>query len=248
MEELVIIEWSFSPEDYIEHKNKGGNIDIEISKGKVKVTLPFSEYNADKNIREKLHNRVKAFFDAMMISKREPYTLSKPSTMERLSPDGNKHYTTFLETGHFVLTGGEFYSVHKDAAGNIIRDTKAEKKQAQLELSKLSAKHADDLTVSKLLQAYTASISDPANEFVHLYEIKDSLKTRFGKKSNVRKILGISDGDWTLIGKLSNDASIRQGRHRGNRQGDLRDATNDELAIARQTAKNMILAYLRYID
>jgi hypothetical protein len=115
-------------------------------------------------------------------------------------------------------------------------------------LSKLSAKHADDLTVSKLLQAYTASISDPANEFVHLYEIKDSLKTRFGKKSNVRKILGISDGDWTLIGKLSNDASIRQGRHRGNRQGDLRDATNDELAIARQTAKNMILAYLRYID
>jgi hypothetical protein len=85
---------------------KEGNIDFDISGGKVRVSLPFSEYNADKNIREKLHNHIKAFFDAMMISKREPYTLSKPSTMERLSPDGKKHYTTFLETGHFVLTGG----------------------------------------------------------------------------------------------------------------------------------------------
>ncbi len=248
MEELVIIEWSFSPEDYIEHKNKEGNIDFDISGGKVKVSLPFSVYNADKNIREKLHNRVKAFFDGMMISKREPYTLSKPNTMERLSPDGKKHYTIFLETGHFVLTGGEFHSVHKDAAGNIIRDTKAEKKQAELQFAELSAKHADDLTVGKLLQAYRASISDPANELVHLYEIKESLKIRFSNESHAKKELGITDDDWKPIGKFPNDASIRQGRHRGKRQGDLRDATEDELATVRQTAKDMILAYLKYID
>jgi hypothetical protein len=99
-----------------------------------------------------------------------------------------------------------------------------------------------------LLQAYTSSINDPANELVHLYEIKESLITRFGKESNVKKILGITDDDWKPIGKLPNDASIRQGRHRGKRQGDLRDATEDELAIVRQTAKDMILAYLRYID
>ncbi len=82
VEELVIIEWSFSPEDYIEHKYKEGNIDFDISSGRAKVTLPFSEYNADKNIRKKLHNRVKTFFDVMMIFKRLPYTLSKYPIME----------------------------------------------------------------------------------------------------------------------------------------------------------------------
>jgi len=247
VEELVIIEWLFSPEDYIEHKYKVGNIDFDISNGKVKATLPFSDYNADKNIREKLHNRVKAFFDAMMISKRKPYTLSKYPIMEGLNPDGKKHYTVIVEEESFPIRE-EIYFVINDAVGNVIRDTKAEEKQASLELAELSARHAADLTVSKLLQAYTTSISDPANEFVHLYEIKDSLKTRFGNESNVKKILGISDNDWKPIGKFPNDPSIRQGRHRGNRQGKLRDATNDELAIARQTAKNMILAYLRYID
>ncbi len=82
MEELVIIEWLFSPEDYIEHKYKVGNIDFDISNGKVKVILPFSEYKADKNILEKLHNQIKAFFDGMMISKRKRYTLSKFNTIE----------------------------------------------------------------------------------------------------------------------------------------------------------------------
>ncbi len=120
MEELVIIEWLFSPEDYIEHKYKVGNIDFDISNGKVKVTLPFSEYKANKNILEKLHNQIKAFFDGMMISKRKPYSLSKFNTMEELSADGKKHYTLFVEQGELVLIGGQIHFVVKDAAGNVI--------------------------------------------------------------------------------------------------------------------------------
>ena len=168
--------------------------------------------------------------------------------MEKIRPDGKNNYTLFVESIPFELSFGDVHFLVKDAAGNSIKDTKAKKQQSTLEFAELSAKHGNDFTVSKLLQAYTASIKDPANEFVHLYEIKDALRTRFGKESIAKTKLGISDDDWKPIGKFPNDPSMKQGRHRGLSEDVLRDATQEELRVARQIAENIILAYLKYID
>ena len=39
-----------------------------------------------------------------------------------------------------------------------------------------------DVTLDQMLKSYQNSVKDPDNEFVHLYEIRDSLSERFGSR------------------------------------------------------------------
>lgn len=248
MDETITIEWTFSPEDYIEHIIKEPQLEITISNGKIKAILPASIYDSDTEIPEKLQNRIRAFFNGIMILRRESYTLSNYNTMERSGSDGKKHYTLFAETGHYTLIGGDVHFLHKDSSGNVIYDSKAEEKLAELKLGELLAKHGNDATVKAILSSYTASINDLSDELIHLYEIKDALISRFGGENKAKKTLGISEKDWSPLGKFSNQSDLKQGRHRGKSIGALRDATSEELTAARKAAQNMILAYLKYIN
>ena len=90
-------------------------------------------------------------------------------------------------------------------------------------------------------------MSDPDDELVHLYEIRDALSTKFGSEKAARNALKISYDNWSRFGQLCNDEPLRQGRHRGKKY-EARDATNAELSEARRIAQAMIEGYLRYLD
>jgi hypothetical protein len=60
--------------------------------------------------------------------------------------------------------------------------------------------------------------------------------------------LKIDENDWKELGRLCNDEPLRQGRHEGKHFEDLRDATTAELSEAHRIAKNMIDAYLSYLE
>lgn len=106
----------------------------------------------------------------------------------------------------------------------------------------------EDKLVESILSFYKTSVHDPSNELIHLYDIWEALKTRFDGQSAVLTALGVSDSDRRALGKLANDEPIRQGRHRGAKISDLRDATEAELDEARKIARIMIEAYLRYLE
>lgn len=91
-----------------------------------------------------------------------------------------------------------------------------------------------------------ASVKDPDNELVHLYEIGDALAKKFGDA--VRAKLGITRAQWSRFGRLANNEPLRQGRHRGKNAGNLRDATEGELQEARGIARTMIEAYLQFLE
>jgi len=112
----------------------------------------------------------------------------------------------------------------------------------------VSGSPTTDAVVKGLLRSYSTALRDPANEFIHLYEIRDALAHRFGSAAKARSALGLKRRGWDRLGKLANDLPIKQGRHRGQSSGSLRDATETELQEARSIARNMIRQFLAYLN
>jgi hypothetical protein len=92
------------------------------------------------------------------------------------------------------------------------------------------------------------SVRDPANAFVHLYEIIEALSKHFVNGAGARKALGVSNNKWRRLRQLANDEPLRQGRHRGKSLGALRDATVKELEEARRIARSLVEGYLEYLE
>jgi hypothetical protein len=89
--------------------------------------------------------------------------------------------------------------------GTVIRDTNAERVAREEELvSRLAPKIAISALIRDLASTYRRAISDPTNEFVHLYEIRDRLSTDYGSDEKARNALGISAAELKRIGKLAN--------------------------------------------
>jgi hypothetical protein len=85
-----------------------------------------------------------------------------------------------------------------------------------------------------LLKSYRAAVNDPADEFIHLFEIRDALKKHFGGEHNAKKQLGVSDTRWTRLGKLANNEPVEQGRHRGQHSSRRRPASQKEYNVPRK--------------
>lgn len=90
---------------------------------------------------------------------------------------------------------------------------------------------------------YSRAVADPKKELVHLYDVRDALSQHYRNGKSARKVLSISRDDWARLGYLANNAPIRQGRHAGEHHENLRNATDAELAEARNVVKQWITAF-----
>src|SRR5262245_18724200 len=104
-------------------------------------------------------------------------------------------------------------------------------------LQSLAGRATGSLLLRNLLQSYSRAVSDPSNELVHLYEIRDALSKHFGEEELARKALGIPNTEWKRLGALANAEPLEQGRHRGRHPDGRRSATQAELHDARQIAR-----------
>jgi len=249
MEDIVILEWAFSPPNYFEEP-----IDIIldqyhmiIDNGKVEARIKPEVYNNDPEIRDKLHKSLNDRFLGTQLVSYEDYNLSD-STMFILHPDGRKDTTIFATGGFCISGGGQFDTIVKDEKGNIIKDSKRERIDKKKQLSDLSEKYCvKDPLVKSLLNSNSMSVKDPVNALVHLYEIRDALSKRFGNDTAALEALGISNNKWGRLGILANKQPIKQGRHRGNFRS-LREATEEELKEARNIAQSLVTNYLEYLE
>jgi len=249
MEDIVIIEWAFSPPNYFEEPIHiiRGQYHMIIDNGKVEARIKPEVYNNDPAMRDKLHNSLNDRFLGTQLFSYEDYKLSD-STICLLHPDGRKD-VTIIPTGGFCISGGgPVDTLVKDEKGNIIKDSKRERIDKKKQLSDLSEKYCiKDPLVKSLLNSNSMSVKDPANALVHLYEIRDALSKHFEGEDAARKALGISNNKWERLGILANKQPLKQGRHRGN-FGSLREATEKELKEARNIAQNFVVGYLEYLE
>jgi len=110
------------------------------------------------------------------------------------------------------------------------------------------ATHSDDKTLIALLESFDAAVHDPNKELVHLYEIREALRTKFGSENGVREALAITESQWSRFGRLCNDKSLAQGCHSVKNVGTLRDASEDELTEVRKIAQVIIKAYMQFLE
>lgn len=251
MSDVYVLEWSFTPPDYFEApiSIERDDYSMEISNGRVVARVPEEYYDSDHETRDQLHAELEARFLGMLVLTHIPYKLSQPS-VDRLLPDGRKHHYLFAKG---ILTPAPIVGrpdiIVRDKDGNVIADSRKERIEKKKSIAELAAKHrTSNPVVVAILTSYQASVADPENELVHLYEIRDALSTEFGGEQTTRDILGIDKKEWNRFGYLANRAPIKQGRHRGRNVGALRDATHGELWEAREFCQKLIFSCLDYLE
>jgi hypothetical protein len=250
LEDIVVLTWRFSPPDYFEGAIyiKRDDYVISIDNGTAEARISPETYDKDQGIRDRLtaalHDR---FMGAQLFSHKQ-YELSKAS-MYRLHPDGRKDITVFAEPIAIRSTFNAGDIIVKDKYGNVIIDSRQERIQKKQVLAELAEKYRQkDPFFASMLKSYNDAVNDPGNELVHLYEIRDSIVKHFGGKSKAQNVLGITQRQWSIFGNLANDEPLKQGRHRGKNPGVLRDATEEELRVARSVARELVEAYLNYLE
>ncbi len=250
-EDVVVLEWTFSPSDYFEDEIRFKRDDYEmiIGKGKVEAKVAPDTYIKNSLMRDELHRSLDDRFLGAQLVAHKPYELSK-SSMYHLHPDGRRDITVFPESCILTLAVGTVDIIVKDKNGNVISDSRKDRIEEKKTLSELVEKYRDsDPTAASILRSYKTAVNDANNELVHLYEIRDALSRRFGGESAACQVLHtISTTAWSRLGQLANNEPLRQGRHRGKNPGILRDATDAELTEARKIARQFVEAYLEFLD
>jgi hypothetical protein len=244
VEERVTLEWTFTPEDFFEvpYEHKGERCIFDIKNGKVIAdvsALAATEYT-------NVHDELNGLFLGAQLIEHGSYTLSDFVTVHTRS-DGTRNIAVTARLGLVVAVSGKTDFTITDAQGNVKHDSRAERIRDRREIAALAAKHRADPIAMAILKSYRAAAEEPKIELIRLYEIRDALAKYFGSAHIARKVLGISDKGWRRLGQLADDAPLNQGRHRGKKVGELRDATEAELNEARKIAHAMIRAYLKQI-
>lgn len=250
MIEKIVVEWNFKPKDYFEadFAIEYDNYSIEIKSGIAKTILdPVHQDNADKIIND-LSQDLESRFLAVQVMTHQSYKLGKPSRYD-LRKDGTKNIYLQVEDIIMVTDISPVDIIVKDKNGNVVSDSKQDRIDEKKWFSDTSAKHrVNDPTLDQMLKSYNSSVSDPNNELVHLYEIRDAVSKKFGGENKARAKLNITKKEWSDFGLIANNKPLLQGRHRGNNAGFLRKADASELGIMRKIASKMVKNYLTYLE
>jgi len=228
------------------HEKKEG-YSLEIVAGRIKAILDESDYDKKTDFFDKIQEEIENYFIAIQIVTHNKYSLSKYNLCKEY-PNGRKDVTIFPEPIRLrSIIGSADFKITK-ADGTTVYDSKKERLDEEKLLAELLIKFKNkDRAVQKITKSYDSAVSDPANELIHLYEIRDSLNERFGSEKQAKKSLAIPMAEWKEFGKLANDEPIREGRHRGKKDS-LRKATHSELTMARNFVKKMIFEYLKLLE
>jgi hypothetical protein len=234
------LHWSYQPPDYFEVTTT-----VELPSGVLNAksgamvfTLTEPEQPLGDEMRKTATKQVLAVFQARQLLTHREFKLDGPNAVHH-DANGKRHYVVFPEPGVMRLTGFAPDIIITDKDGNVVKDTRAERQESETSLVQLLApKIAKSDTLAGMLRSFQNAIEDADGELNHLYEIRDAAVKALGSRTEVEKKLGLTKGDYDVLGKLGNVERLRQGRHRG--KGVERDATPKELAEARRIARLII--------
>lgn len=161
-------------------------------------------------------------------------------------PDGSASTSVTLQGVALIATAGSVDVIQTDSTGRVVKDTRAERIAThQSFIALISNVGRKNPTLRQLMESYRAAVSDPKDELVHLYEIREALARHYVSEANALSQLGIAKSKWKRLGILSNVEPIRQSRHRGKHLPSIRPATSEEMNEARQIARELIENFAR---
>jgi hypothetical protein len=186
---------------------------------------------------------VRLMLQARQILTRQAFTLLGPNITHH-KDNGSRNIVMIAETVTLKITCHASDILFTAADGTVIRDTKRERVDQETELlAALVSKGSTCAAARRMIESFGKSIDDPANELVHLYEIRDAA-AHFGGERTACTKLGVSKADWSHLDPLANDEPLDRCQHRGRRSELLSHATADELAVARRIALQILEAFI----
>jgi hypothetical protein len=239
------LQWSYEPSDFFEapYNAVPHNCELKIENGQVEVTLPTScDPLVDEPVLLRtIQGHVTDLFAIRQLQVHRKYALKGPAVYR---PAGGTVSTAASIRSSFEATAQLDCTV-RDKDGNIKFDSREHRLATNTAmLNSLVTKLPQSPLLRRLFESYSRGVSDPSDEFLHLYEIRDAIQTHFGNSDAARRALGISKGEWNRFGGVANDSDIDQSRHRGKKgPGVGRPASPAELAEAREIAKRWIIAF-----
>jgi hypothetical protein len=245
----AILEWTYVPKDFFEEPltlpYAGG--EIVVNAGKARGHFDSSHYDQGRDFRDTTHEFLHTTFLAQQVQIHLPFSLS-PASMSREYADGRRDVTAFPESVRISASVGKIDFVIKDANGDIIKDSKAERLKSQDEFRKKVTKLLPtDLVLRRMIQSFNNGLADKDNMFIHLYEIRDTLATTFSGKDAARTVVNVSDANWRKFGKMTCDDPFLEGRHRG-RHDNLRKASREDVDWVIKFSQTIIEGYVLYRD
>jgi hypothetical protein len=247
--ERTVLEWVYRPEDLFEaaYRHVSAEWELVIDGGRAIATLSVPQ----GPVAPALEGRIAAHLHAVLLVRQlQVHRICEVESPPRIyqHAEGRRSGGIRLGAACVVVSGGQADLVHRDGAGNILRDTRAERiAEHAAMLDAVAPKLALSTTLNGLLTSYSRAVSDGSNELVHLYEIRDALATHYEGEQNARAALSISRSEWQRLGVLANVEPLEQGRHRGGHVSGRRVATLGELEEARSIARKWMIVFASLI-
>jgi hypothetical protein len=238
------IEWTFTPDDFLE-----APLTITIDEGRIefgggKATVEMDEYvdPVPDTLIERIEARITEALLARQLLTHQQFQLQPVHSIVREDDSGRRAVIMKAQAAEFLFLGYRADVLVRAPDGTIITDTKTERitnDAVFIERIRCAARRSP--LVRSLLDSYSSAVRDPEDELVHLYEIRDAISRHYGGEAKARPALGITKAEWDVLGVLANAEPLEQGRHRGKHQV-RRSATPAELERARNTARSFIEA------
>jgi hypothetical protein len=248
MPDRTELEWNYEPSDFFEppYRNASCDLELMIEDGRALATMSVPLDPLPKKLEEHIRLLLESVFLARKLQVRRKYKLQGPRIYQYSS--GQKNVSVSVGTASVIVMAGQADFIMRDATGNVVRDSKAERiAQQSSSLDFLAPKLQHSATLRSLFESYSRSIDDPNDELVHLYEIRDALSRHYGGERNACNALGISNTKWKRFGTLANVEPLEQSRHRGKHLRGRRQATDAELDEARKLAREWIIVFAQTV-
>jgi hypothetical protein len=240
------IEWMYRPNDLFEapYRWVTPDCDLLFEDGRAVATLRVPQNPIDAGLEDRIRDQIESVLLVRQLQVHRSYQIEAPRTYQHA--EGRKHVAIRVGSAVLTLSAGHVDVVATDSTGKVVRDTRGERIAAhESMLQSLAPAAGSSSLLRSLLQSYSRAVSDPANELVHLYEIRDALSKHFGGEEKARMALRISKAEWQRLGYLANAEPLEQGRHRGKHPNGRRSATQTELQEARQVVHCWIEAFAK---
>lgn len=243
----TIVEWVYEPSSYFEGSGifSEKDYDIKLENGLASAILSIPQDPVPGELLQEINERLEFIFMTRQLYAHNPFKL-KGFSISQIQPDGSKSVNVNLSDGVSVNSfTSQADIIVTDKDGNVVYDSKAtriDKQFAQVESFLKNIKN--DVLIKSLLESYSRAVSDPSDELVHLYEIREALSKELGGKDKAVRLLGISKKKWDRLGMLANMEPLEQGRHRGKHKI-RRAASQQEIQEARDIARELIESYIR---
>ena len=248
MHSTLELRWDFAPTTLFEEDFSSTHlgVGVQVAGSTVVAHIPTEGDDARPPLRADIEQYVEGLFYGAQLVEHCNWSRNGPSVCI-VRADGTRNFVLEVQAGVIRIQGGRVDFRVTNSDGTVV-DTKRDRIDRKRRLALAAATLvSQDETLARMMRSYRSAIDDIPDELIHLFEVRDSISSRFGSQTEALRQLCFPKPRWSRLGLLCNELPLREGRHRGRFGPEIRPATEAEILEARTLAIELIESYIEYM-